>query len=93
MEKLVLIGIGTGNPDHLTLQAVKAMRGADLILIPKKGPDKSDLAGLRQCHHLIARGTDGCCAGGRFGEYTRYFIAGSRGKFRQIPKLALTRLV
>ena len=55
-----LIGIGTGNPDHLTVQAIKAMRGADLILIPKKGPDKSDLAGLRQCHHLIARGTDGC---------------------------------
>ena len=52
MEKLVLIGIGTGNPDHLTLQAVKAMRGADLILIPQKGPDKSDLAALR--HAMLA---------------------------------------
>lgn len=52
MDELVLIGIGTGNPDHLTLQAVKAMRGADLILIPKKGPDKSDLAGLR--HAMLA---------------------------------------
>ncbi len=52
MEKLVLIGIGTGNPDHLTLQAIKAMRGADLILIPQKGPDKSDLAGLR--HAMLA---------------------------------------
>lgn len=47
MDELFLIGIGTGNPDHLTLQAIKAMRGAELILIPKKGPDKSDLAGLR----------------------------------------------
>ncbi|MBC2834301.1 precorrin-6A synthase (deacetylating) [Paragemmobacter straminiformis] len=52
MEELFLIGIGTGNPDHLTLQAIKAMRQADLILIPKKGPDKSDLAGLR--HAMLA---------------------------------------
>lgn len=52
MEELFLIGIGTGNPDHLTLQAIKAMRGAELILIPKKGPDKSDLAGLR--HAMLA---------------------------------------
>ncbi len=52
MEQLVLIGIGTGNPDHLTLQAIKAMRGADLILIPQKGPDKSDLAALR--HAMLA---------------------------------------
>ena len=44
----MLIGIGTGNPDHLTLQAVKALNSADLILIPRKGPDKSDLAGLRR---------------------------------------------
>lgn len=52
MDELFLIGIGTGNPDHLTLQAIKAMRGAELILIPKKGPDKSDLAGLR--HTMLA---------------------------------------
>jgi hypothetical protein len=52
-----------------------------------------DLSGLRQSHHPIARGTDVCCAGCRFGEYTRHFMAGLRGKFHQIPKLALTRLV
>lgn len=52
MDELFLIGIGTGNPDHLTLQAIKAMRGAEVILIPKKGPDKSDLAGLR--HAMLA---------------------------------------
>lgn len=45
---LVLIGIGSGNPDHLTLQAIKALNAADLILIPRKGPDKSDLAELRR---------------------------------------------
>ena len=48
MIELTLIGIGTGNPDHLTLQAIAAMNAADLILIPFKGADKSDLAGLRR---------------------------------------------
>jgi len=48
MHTLTLVGIGTGNPDHLTLQAVKALNAADLILIPRKGADKSDLAALRR---------------------------------------------
>ena len=47
MIELDLIGIGTGNPQHLTLQGVQAMRAADLILIPNKGAGKDDLAGLR----------------------------------------------
>ena len=45
---LTLIGIGTGNPDHLTRQAVIAMNAADLILLPHKGDDKAELAALRQ---------------------------------------------
>ncbi|EJE53381.1 precorrin-6A synthase, deacetylating [Acidovorax sp. CF316] len=45
---LVLIGIGTGNPDHLTRQAITAMNAADLILLPHKGEDKAELAALRQ---------------------------------------------
>ena len=47
MQELVLVGIGTGNPDHLTLQAIKALNSVDLILIPRKGRDKSDLAEVR----------------------------------------------
>lgn len=47
MIELSLIGIGTGNPDHVTAEAAKAMNAADLILIPLKGEDKADLAGLR----------------------------------------------
>ena len=47
MTHLVLIGIGTGNPDHVTLQAQHAIAEADLILIPRKGIGKSDLADLR----------------------------------------------
>jgi len=48
MIELVLIGIGTGNPEHLTLQAIGALNRADLILIPRKGADKADLADLRR---------------------------------------------
>jgi precorrin-6A synthase len=48
MTTLHLVGIGTGNPDHLTAQAVRALNAADLILIPHKGDAKSDLADLRR---------------------------------------------
>lgn len=46
MIDLHLIGIGTGNPDHLTGQACRAIAQADLFLVPHK-PGKSDLADLR----------------------------------------------
>jgi len=48
MRELVLIGIGTGNPDHLTREGEAAIRAADIILVPRKGPDKDDLAQLRR---------------------------------------------
>lgn len=48
MTTLWLIGIGTGNPDHVTGQAINALNGADLILIPRKGTAKSDLAEVRE---------------------------------------------
>jgi precorrin-6A synthase len=46
--QLTLIGIGTGNPEHLTLQAIRAINAQDLILIPRKGEGKADLAELRR---------------------------------------------
>lgn len=48
MIALDLIGIGTGNPEHVTLAAIRALREADLILVPRKGEDKGDLADLRR---------------------------------------------
>jgi precorrin-6A synthase len=45
---LSLIGIGCGDPQQLTLAAVNAINAADLILIPRKGEEKSDLAELRR---------------------------------------------
>lgn len=47
MQELILIGIGTGSPAHLTQEARAAMHRADLILVPHKGEGKSDLADLR----------------------------------------------
>ncbi|MGY6708475.1 MAG: precorrin-6A synthase (deacetylating) [Rhizobiaceae bacterium] len=57
--ELKLIGIGTGNPDHLTLQAIREMRACDLILLPRKGADKADLADLRRsiCEEHLGSGT------------------------------------
>jgi precorrin-6A synthase len=45
---LTLIGIGCGDTQELTLKAVGAINAADLILIPRKGEQKSDLAELRR---------------------------------------------
>ncbi|WP_170329390.1 precorrin-6A synthase (deacetylating) [Ruegeria arenilitoris] len=56
MYDLTLIGIGTGNPDHVTFQGAQAIRDADLILIPRKGENKADLAGLRE--EIIGTVTD-----------------------------------
>lgn len=47
MTELWLIGIGTGNPDHVTLEGQKALRDAATVLIPRKGAGKEDLAHLR----------------------------------------------
>ena len=46
--ELFLIGIGSGHPDHLTLQAIKAINDVDRILIPRKGAGKEELADLRR---------------------------------------------
>ena len=48
MIELILVGIGAGNPEHISLQGVKALNAADVILIPRKSAGKSDLAELRE---------------------------------------------
>lgn len=59
MIHLDLIGIGTGNPDHLTRAAERAMRAADLILLPRKRADTADLIDLRQalCAEVLTGAT------------------------------------
>lgn len=53
---LWLIGIGTGNPGHITQQGLQALRDASLILLPLKGADKAALADLRRAI-IAASGT------------------------------------
>lgn len=48
MMTLSLIGIGCGDPGQLTRAAIQAINAADLVLIPRKGTAKSDLADLRR---------------------------------------------
>ncbi|WFU14757.1 precorrin-6A synthase (deacetylating) [Bradyrhizobium sp. CB3481] len=48
MLTLSLIGIGCGDPEQLTFAAVRVINAADLVLIPRKGAAKSDLAELRR---------------------------------------------
>ncbi len=45
---LSLIGIGCGDPEQLTRQAIRAINAANLVLIPRKGEEKADLADLRR---------------------------------------------
>lgn len=55
MRRLLLIGIGAGDPEHLTIQAVKAMNAVDVFFVIDKGADKADLTGLRRdvCERYI----------------------------------------
>lgn len=48
MKTILIVGIGTGNPEHLTVQAINALNRADVLFIPDKGADKIDLAELRR---------------------------------------------
>ena len=47
MRTILVIGIGAGNPDYLTLQAVKAMNRADVFFMPDKGEEKAGLNAIR----------------------------------------------
>ncbi|MDR6980256.1 precorrin-6A synthase [Streptomyces sp. 3330] len=47
MRKIHVIGIGAGDPDQLTLQGVRALRGTDVFFVLDKGEVKSDLTRLR----------------------------------------------
>ena len=55
-RRVLIIGIGAGNPEHLTVQAVNALNRAGVFFIPNKGVEKQDLARLRReiCERFIA---------------------------------------
>ena len=47
MRKVLIIGIGAGNPDYVTVQAINALNQADVFFIPDKGTEKEALHRLR----------------------------------------------
>lgn len=55
MKKLSVIGIGAGDPDYLTMQAVKALNRVDVFFLMDKGPAKHKLLDLRReiCRRYI----------------------------------------
>lgn len=48
MRKIFVIGIGAGDPDHLTLQAIKALNQVDVFFILEKGALKASMIELRK---------------------------------------------
>lgn len=48
VRRILVIGIGAGDPEHLTLQAVRALREADVFFLLGKGEEKQELIDLRQ---------------------------------------------
>lgn len=53
MRKILVIGIGAGNPDYLTVQAIDALNRVDVFFIPDKGTEKAALRELRE--QILAR--------------------------------------
>lgn len=47
MRTILVIGIGAGNPDYLTVQAINAMNRAEVFFMPDKGLEKSGLNEVR----------------------------------------------
>src|SRR5262249_52740178 len=48
MRKVFIIGIGAGNPDYITVQAINALNQIDAVFVMDKGPEKEDLVRLRK---------------------------------------------
>ena len=59
MRKLYIIGIGSGHPEQVTVQAIKAMNAVDVFFLLNKGDDKNDLVQLRKeiCERYIDQKT------------------------------------
>ena len=55
MKKVFVIGIGAGNPDYVTVQAINALNKVDVFFIMDKGHEKQDLMRLRKeiCERYI----------------------------------------
>jgi precorrin-6A synthase len=48
MKKILIIGIGAGNPDYVTVQAINALNQVDVFFVMDKGTAKEKLVALRK---------------------------------------------
>jgi precorrin-6A synthase len=48
MRRLLVIGMGPGHPDQLTMQAVEALRRIEVLFVVDKGAAKADLVEIRK---------------------------------------------
>jgi precorrin-6A synthase len=48
VRRILVIGIGAGHPEHITIQAINALKQADVLFLTDKGRDKDELANLRR---------------------------------------------
>ena len=48
MKTILIIGIGAGDPDYITVQAIKALNRVDVFFLMDKGPAKQKLRALRE---------------------------------------------
>ncbi|HRN86979.1 precorrin-6A synthase (deacetylating) [Hyphomicrobium sp.] len=57
MRKLLVIGIGAGSPEYVTVQAIGALNRARVFFVFDKGEAKSDLVALRKevCERFIEK--------------------------------------
>lgn len=56
MRRVLVIGIGAGDPEQVTMQAVRRMNEVDVFLLVDKGEEKDDLAEVRR--EIIRRYVD-----------------------------------
>jgi precorrin-6A synthase len=47
MRRILIIGIGAGHPDYITIQAIEAMKQAQVFFVTDKGSAKADLVRAR----------------------------------------------
>jgi precorrin-6A synthase len=59
VKKLFIIGIGAGDPEYVTIQAISALNQVDVIFVVDKGRAKDELQRLRReiCDRYIERPT------------------------------------
>lgn len=59
MRKLLIIGVGAGDPEHVTVQAIRALNEVDVFFVIDKGHETEDLVRLRReiCERYIEDGT------------------------------------